>query len=316
MTRFVLSRLGAAALAMLGISILTFLIFQAVPDGDPALRMAGRAASPETVAQIRRQWAFDRPLPVQYARMMEHIFTGQVVSYTQQVNVLAQLRQGLPATLSLAAGACLLWGVLGIALGVITVFFNGRLVDHLLTVAAISGVSLPAYLLGAVFLYYLSYKAGVFPTGGYVPLTEDPIGWAQHLILPWATLSILAIGTYSRVLRAELLEQLRSDYVLAARAKGLTEWRVLLDHALRNAIPPVVSLWGMDFAATIGGGAILIESIFNLHGIGQYAARSVQTLDVPPVLVIVMFAAILVVVVGTVTDLVNLFLDPRARRRA
>jgi peptide/nickel transport system permease protein len=316
MIRFLLRKLGAAAVAVFAISILTFFIFQAIPDGDPALRMAGRLASPEDIARIRHQWGFDRSLPIQYAQMMKNIFSGNVVSYTQQVNVLSQLERGLPATLSLATGACLLWVVIGVALAVVTVLYSGKWVDRLLMIFALAGVSLPAYLLGAVLLYYLSYRAGFFPTGSYVPLTEHPLGWAKHLILPWTTLSILAIGTHSRVLRAELLEQLSSDYILAARAKGLTEWKILLHHALRNAIPPVISLWGMDFAATIGGGAILIESIFDLHGIGQYAARSVQTLDVPPVLVIVMFAAILVVLVGTATDLIIGWLDPQVGQRS
>ena len=178
---------------------------------------------------------------------------------------------------------------------------------------ALVGVSTPVFLLGAVLLYVLAYKLGIFPNGGYVGLTTDPLQWLAHMILPWAALSALFIGFYSRVLRSNVLETMHEDFVRTARAKGISERRVLVRHVLRNSIIPIVSLWGLDFAATVGGGAILTESVFNLHGVGQYAAQSIGQLDVPPVLVIVMFGSFFVVLMSAVTDVVFALVDPRIR---
>jgi peptide/nickel transport system permease protein len=159
----------------------------------------------------------------------------------------------------------------------------------------------------------LAYKLTIFPNGGYVPLTQDPYQWFIHLILPWTALSVLFIGFYSRVLRGNILETINEDYVRTARAKGLSERRVMVRHVLRNSLIPIVSLWGLDFAAVIGGGAILTESVFNLQGVGQYAADSIHQLDVPPVLVITMLTAFFVVLLSAIVDVVYAILDPRIR---
>jgi peptide/nickel transport system permease protein len=169
------------------------------------------------------------------------------------------------------------------------------------------------FLIGAVMLYVLAYKLGIFPNGGYVGLTSNPLQWFTHMLLPWAALSALFIGFYSRVLRSNVLDAMNEDYVRTARAKGISERRVLVRHVLRNSMLPIVALWGLDFAATIGGGAILTESVFNLQGVGQYAAQSIGQLDVPPVLVIVMFGSFFVVLLSALTDIVFALLDPRIR---
>jgi len=169
------------------------------------------------------------------------------------------------------------------------------------------------FFLGAVLSYYLGDKAGILPAGDYVSLTSDPWEWFKHLILPWIALSVLFIGVYSRVLRSTILDTINDDYVRTARAKGLTERQVMVRHVLRNSLIPVISLFGLDFAAVIGGGAILTETVFNLHGVGQYAAQSVQALDIPPVLVITMFGAFFVVLFGAFVDIVYAALDPRIR---
>ena len=178
---------------------------------------------------------------------------------------------------------------------------------------ALVGVSTPVFLIGAVLLYVLAYKLGIFPNGGYVPITSDPLAWFEHMLLPWAALSALFIGFYSRVLRSNVLDTMGEDYVRTAHAKGIGSKRVLLKHILRASIIPIVALWGLDFAAAIGGGAILTESVFNLHGVGQYAAQSIGSLDVPPVLVIVMFGAFFVVLFSAITDIMFAVLDPRIR---
>jgi peptide/nickel transport system permease protein len=313
MAAFALRRLASMVLVLFAISVLTFLIFQAIPNGDPAQRLAGRTATPETVQAVRRTWGFDKPIYDQYLRTMKNIFSGDVVSFTQQVDVEHEIVQDLPPTLSLAIGAGIIWLVLGVALGLLTAARAGSVVDRGLTILALIGVSTPVFLLGAVLLYVLAYKLGLFPNGGYVNLTDDPVQWFWHMILPWAALSTLFIGVYSRVLRANVLDTLSEDFVRTARAKGLSERRILMHHVLRSSIIPVVSLWGLDFAAAVGGGAILTESVFNLHGVGQYAAQSIGQLDVPPVLVIVMLGSFFVVVMSAVTDIAFALIDPRIR---
>jgi peptide/nickel transport system permease protein len=313
MARFVIRRIASMLVVLFAISVLTFLIFQAIPNGDPAQRLAGRTSTPETVEAIRRTWGFDKPIYDQYVLTMKHVLAGDVISYTQQVNVEQEILYDLPPTLSLAIGAGVIWLAFGVALGLLTAARAGGLLDRGLTVLALVGVSTPVFLLGAVLLYALAYELALFPNGGYVGLTTDPLQWLWHMILPWTALSALFIGFYSRVLRANVLDTLSEDFVRTARAKGIGERRVLVRHVLRASIIPIVSLWGLDFAATIGGGAILTESVFNLHGVGQYAAQSIGQLDVPPVLVIVMFGSFFVVLMSALTDIAFALIDPRIR---
>ncbi|MDO8210510.1 ABC transporter permease [Conexibacter sp. CPCC 206217] len=313
MSRFVIRRVISMVLVLFAISVLTFLIFQAIPNGDPAVRLAGRTATPAQIEQIRQSWGFDDPIWQQYLTTMGKILSGDVISYTQQLNVMTQIKQALPATLSLAIGAGILWLFLGVVFGLFSAIKAGRFTDRALTVLALVGVSTPVFLLGAVALYFLAFKLTIFPNGGYVPLTQDPIDWLYHMILPWCVLSVLFIGVYSRVLRSNVLDTMSEDFVRTARAKGISEQRVLVRHVLRNSMIPIISLWSLDFAAVIGGGAILTESVFNLHGVGQYAAESIQQLDVPPVLVVVMLGAAAVVVLSALTDVLFAFLDPRIR---
>ena len=281
MALFLARRLAAMLAVLLAISLVTFLIFQVIPDGDPALRMAGRLATPQQVQDVRRAWGFDKPVYVQYFTTMEKVLDGTVVSYSQQFNVEQEIRRDLPPTLSLALGAGIIWLVFGVLFGVLSALRAGRLLDRSLTVVALVGVSTPAFFLGALLLYYLGYRWQLLPLGGYVPLTSDPWGWFTHMLLPWITLSVAFIGVYSRVLRSSVLDTMGEDYVRTARAKGLSERRVLVHHVLRNSLIPIVSLWGLDFAAVVGGGAIVVESVFDLHGVGQYAAESIARLDVP-----------------------------------
>jgi len=313
LVRFVARRLLSLVAVLFAITVLTFLIFQAIPDGDPAVRMAGRLATPQQVAQVRAQWGFDKPIWVQYLRTMEKVLDGSVISYSQQINVEQQIVRDLPPTISLALGAGVLWLVFGVLFGLLGAVYAGRWPDRLLSAVSLTGVSMPVFFLGAIMLYWLGYKWGVLPLGGYVPLTQDPWAWFTHMLMPWVALSVVSIGVYSRVLRANLLDAMSEDYVRTARAKGLSERRVLLHHVLRNSLSGIVTLWGLDFAWVIGGGAILVESVFDLGGVGQYAAESIGRLDVPPVMVITMLVAVAVVAIGALVDVLYAVLDPRVR---
>jgi peptide/nickel transport system permease protein len=311
--RFIVRRVISMVAVLFAISVVTFAIFNVIPNSDPAQRLAGRNQTTGQLAAIRRQWGFDKPIYVQYVKTMQKIFTGDVVSYTNQINVVDEIKQDLPATFSLAIGAAILWMTVAVAIGLYTAVRAGRFSDRFLTVLALIGISMPVFWVGALMNYYLGFKWKIFPNGGYVPLTQDPLQWIYHLILPWTALSLLFIGVYSRVLRSNVLDTINDDYVRTARAKGLSERQVMVRHVLRNSLIPIVTLWGLDFAAVIGGGAILTETVFDLQGVGQYAAESISQLDIPPVLTIVMFGAFFVVLLNTVVDILYAALDPRIR---
>lgn len=313
---FAIKRLAQAVVVLFAVSILTFLLFFALPNGDPALRLAGRTANAQDIARVRHIYGFDRPLYVQYVKMMNQIFTGQVQSYTQHVNVFSQIRAGLGPTLSLAIGGAIIWLVIGVIFGVIGAVRAGRATDVTLTAFNFASISAPSFVVGSLLLYLLAFKARVFPNGGYTPLTQNPLFWFEHMILPWFTLALLYIGVYAQVLRSGVLDAMTADNVRTAYAKGLSKRRVLLRHVLRVSLIPIVSLWGLDFAGVLGGGTIIVETVFNLHGIGQYVAMSTQQLDIPPVLVLTIIGAFLVVFMNAIVDIIYALLDPRIRSGA
>jgi peptide/nickel transport system permease protein len=311
--RFIVRRLFSMILVLFAISILTFFIFMVIPAGDPAVRMAGKSATPTTIAAIRRDWGFDQPVYTQYVKTMKKVFSGELVSYINQRNVLDEIKKDIPRTFSLAIGAAIMWMVIAVAMGLYTAVKAGRFADRGLTVLALIGISMPVFWIGALMNYYLGFKWGIFPNGGYVPLTQNPWQWFTHLIMPWTALSLLFIGIYSRVLRGNVLDTMNDDYVRTARAKGLSERQVLVRHVLRNSMIPIITLWGLDFGAVLGGGAILTEAVFDIQGVGQYAFDSVNQLDVPPVLAVTMFGAFFIVFLNAIVDVVYAYLDPRIR---
>ena len=300
-------------LVMFAVSVLVFLIFNVIPNGDPAVRMAGRQPTETQIEAIREEWGFDRSIVVQYTTMMRKVFTGDLQSYFTRLPVDDAIWKGLPRTLSLAVGAAILWMFVAICFGLYSAVKAGRSADRLLTIIALVGISMPVFWVGALMNHYLGFKLGWFPNGGYVEFTEDPVDWFYHLILPWTALAILYIGFYSRVLRSDVLDTINEDYVRMARAKGLSERRVLIRHVLRTSLIPVVTLWGLDFGAVVGGGAILTETVFDLQGVGQYAAEAIPQLDVPPVLATTMFAAFFIVLLNAIVDILYAYLDPRIR---
>jgi peptide/nickel transport system permease protein len=313
MARFIVRRLVQMVLVMFAVSVLVFLIFNVIPNGDPAVRMAGRQPTETQIEAIRKEWGFDQNIVVQYATTMKKVFTGDLQSYFTQLPVGEEIRKGLPRTLALAIGAAILWMLVAVAFGLYSAVKAGKFADRFLTIIALIGISMPVFWIGALMNYYLGFKLGWFPNGGYVEFTEDPFDWFYHLILPWTALAILFIGFYSRVLRSNVLDTINEDYVRTARAKGLSERQIMLRHVLRNSMIPIVTLWGLDFGAVLGGGAILTETVFDLQGVGQYAAESIGQLDVPPVLAVTLFAAFFIVAMNAVVDILYAYLDPRIR---
>lgn len=313
MARFIVRRLMQMVLVMFAVSILTFLIFNVIPNGDPAERMAGKQPREAQIEAIREEWGFNDNIFVQYFTTMKKVFTGDLLSYTTQLPVADEIIKGLPRTFALAIGAAILWMFVAICFGLYSAVKAGKFADRFLTIIALIGISMPVFWIGALMNHYLGYKLGWFPNGGYVEFQDDPVDWAYHLILPWTALAILFIGFYSRVLRSNVLDTINEDFVRTARAKGLTERQIMIRHVLRNSMIPIVTLWGLDFGAVVGGGAILTETVFDLQGVGQYAAEAVGQLDVPPVLATTMFAAFFIVLLNAIVDIVYAYLDPRIR---
>lgn len=312
MARFMVRRLIGMVAVLFAVSVVVFLVFNVIPSSDPARNMAGRNPTPQLIANIEEEWGFDDSLPQQYVTMMKKIFRGEVISYEGREDVDERIAEGVPATFSLCAGAAVIWMFFGILFGYVSAVRAGGRIDRALTIAAVVGLSLPVPLIAAVLLNYLTYKTEIFPSGGYVELTADPLEWANHLIVPWVTLAILYAGFYSRVLRSNMLDAMHEDYVRTARAKGLSERRVMTRHVLRNSLVPIVTLFGLDVGALLGG-SIVVEGIFSLNGVGQYAYESLKNLDLPPIMAITLFGAFFIVLFNTLVDIAYAYLDPRVQ---
>lgn len=310
---FLTRRLLGAALVVVAISMVVFAIFVLVPGGDPALRIAGKNATAQNIVNIRHSWGFDRPVYVQYERMMEKVLRGDLVSYTSQQNVVQQIVAGAPATFSLTIGAALIWLTFGVVVGTVAAVTAGRFSSTVITTLALIGISLPVFWLGVVTRYFFAEQHRLLPDGEYVALTTSPVQWLTHLILPWLVTAIGYIGFYGRVLRGNVLDVMHEDYVRTAKAKGLTRTRLLAKHVIRNSLLPIVTLFGLDFASVLGGGAILTESVFDLHGVGQYAALSISNFDLPPIMGVTLYGAAFIVVLSVAIDVLYAYLDPRVR---
>jgi len=323
MTAFIMRRLIGMVAVLFAVSVLVYIVFILLPGGDPAERMAGKNPTPENIHNIREKWGFDKPFYVQYARMMQKAANGLTPgphseydilrSFDTRQDVVHEIVKGIPATMSLCIGAAIIWLFFGIVVGVISAVTAGTVSDRLITILALVGISMPVFWLGIVMRYFFAETNTWFPDGGYVPLTTDPAQWFYHLLLPWFCLAVLFIGFYGRVLRSNMLDSMGEDYVRTARAKGLPPRAVLQRHVLRNSLIPIVTLFGLDFAAVLGGGAILTETVFDLKGVGWYAAQSVGGLDLPPIMGVTLYGAFFIVFFSAVVDFLYAYLDPRVR---
>jgi len=320
MATFIIRRLLWLVVVLFAISILVFLIFFATPGVDPARQMAGRNPTAATIKNIKHEFGLDRPLPVRYGLMMKHIFISRdLISYGSHTKVIPEILAAAPVTFSLILGAAVICIVFSILIGVAATVFRGTFIDPLLMILALIGISLPVFWLGEmVNLVTQSRAHGFFlfswvPPLGYTPLTQDPLKWFEGLIFPWLTLSVLYIGFYARVLRANLVETESEDYVRTARAKGLSERRVLMRHTLRTSLITFVSLFGLDFGVLVGGGALLVEVVFGLPGIGYLTYNALTSLDLPIIMTTVIYGAFFITLASAMVDLVYAWLDPRVR---
>jgi peptide/nickel transport system permease protein len=315
--RFLVHRLLLGLLVLWIVSVAVFGLFFVAPH-DPARLLAGRLATPQTVALVNHRLGLDRPLPDQYGSFVWRALHGDLgYSYYSSAPVRQLLLSRLPVTASLVLGAALLWLVLGVGVGVAAARRPRSLADRTGTVFVLTGLSMPTFLVGLLLIYFLFFRlhlAGfdLFPAGGYVPLAQDPAGWAQHLLLPWVTLAVVVAATYSRLTRSSLLEVLSQDYIRTARSKGLSEERVVYRHGLRSALTPVVTQLGIDLGGLLGG-VVVTEQVFGLPGLGQLAWQSVTNQDLPVIIGTVLVASLCIVVANVLVDLSYALLDPRVR---
>jgi peptide/nickel transport system permease protein len=318
---FIVRRLLWTVLVMFVITAFVFVLFFKTPGVDPARAIAGRNPSPQILAEIRHQFGLDKPFPVQYALMMKDLFISRdLVSYSNQgVKVVPEVFAAAPATLSLVFGAAVIWVVMSIILGIAAALLRGTIVDPLLMILALIGISMPVFWVGEVAnlitqsRFHDTFLFSWVPPLGYTSFTQSPVGWFKGLIIPWITLSILYIGLYARVLRANIIETESEDYVRTARAKGLTERRVLLRHTLRGSMITYVSLFGLDFGALVAGGVLLTEVVFAIHGIGFLTYQSLTNLDLPTIMATVVYGAFFIVLANALVDIAYAWLDPRVR---
>ena len=340
MVRFLIRRILGGTIVVLIVTLAVFVLFGPVlrwhSDISPARLYAGKNPTPEQIERVSALLGLDKPYYEQYLITLRRLVIGPTAeeqarlcpgssqdecsailgrfgsSFAKQVSVDRLIGEALPVTLSLTLLAAAIWLLISIPIGILSAIRPRSLLDRLATVFVLIGQSLPVYYFGLLALYFLAYRYQLFPLSGYVPLSESPGQWLSHLLLPASVLALQFAALYVRITRSQMLDQLGEDYVRTARAKGVPERRVVIRHAFRNAMLPIVTMFGLDLGLLLGG-AILIEVTFGLQGLGWLAVQAAKRLDVPTTAGIVLFSAIAIVVANIVVDVVNASLDPRIR---
>ena len=335
MITYIIRRLLASVVLLFIVSVITFSIFYIVPriaGGTPetlATRYVGRSATAETVHLTAQKLGFYDPMTVQYGNWAKGIVVGSTFDYGAGIEtcpapclgysfitkqpVWPDLLDRAPVTFSLAIGASILWLVAGVSTGVLSALRRGTIFDRGAMGVALAGVSLPIFFTGLVSLAFFSYNLGwTAPGGQFVPFTENPAEWAYSLLLPWITLSFLFSAQYARLTRAGMLETMHEDYIRTARAKGLRERNVVIQHGLRAALTPIVTIFGLDVGLLLGG-AILTEKTFSLNGLGKYAIDGITSQDMPKIMGVTLLAAFFIVIANLIVDLLYAVVDPRVR---
>ena len=335
MFAYIVRRLLWAVLLLIVLSMVTFSIFYLIPrlgGATPetlATRYVGRAATAETVHLTAERLGFFDPVPVQYWHWLKGVLVGAEYDYGAGVEhcpapclgysfitkqpVWPELLDRAPVTISLTVGAAIIWLVAGVSIGVISALRRGTIFDRGAMGVALAGVSLPIFFTGLISLAFFSYKLGLTaPGGSFVPFTDNPAQWAYSLLLPWITLAFLFSAQYARLTRAGMLETMTEDYIRTARAKGLSERKVILNHAPRGAHTPVLTIFGLDVGLLLGG-AVLTEKTFSLNGLGKYAYDGIVNGDLPKILGVTLVAGFFVILANLFVDLLYGVIDPRVR---
>src|SRR5262245_23348793 len=322
MAAYLVRRLVWVIFLLFVVTLVTFIVFTVLPAADPAVLRAGRQPSPELVESIRQQFGLDDPMIVQFFRYLGDILPfvggdGFNFGYSYQSNqeVLPQILDRLPATIFLTAGAVILWLSIGIPIGVISAIKTGTWLDRLSMTLALVAISAPVYFLGLVALFLFDDSIGRFPllpgSGAYQD-ADTVFGKAEALIMPWCVLAAAFAAIYARFLRGNLIDTMQEDYIRTARAKGLSERRVIFRHGVRSAITPIVTLLGLDIGILLGG-ALLPASVFNIQGIGRFAYEAIVRFDLPVIQGTVLFGAFFIVIMSLIVDILYAFIDPRVR---
>jgi peptide/nickel transport system permease protein len=322
MAAYIARRLLWVVFLLFTITLLTFIIFSVLPAGDPAVLRAGRQPSPELIENIRRQFGLDKPLPIQFINYIGDLlpFLGHNgvyfgFSYTSQTEVLPEILDRLPNTIFLTTGAVILWLAIGIPIGVLSAVKTGSWMDRVAMGIALVFISAPVYFLGLVVLFLFADDIGRFPIlpgNSAYEAADGFFGKAEALIMPWCVLAAAFAAVYARFLRGNLIDTLQEDYIRTARAKGLSERKVIFRHGVRAAITPIVTLLGLDIGILLGG-AILTETVFNIQGIGRYAYVAITQSDLPVIQGTVLFGAFFIVSMSLFVDILYAFIDPRVR---
>ena len=328
MLNYIVKRVAAGTLVLAIVSAIVFSIFYILP-ADPARLACGKSCTPELMQRIKVALEIDQPLQVQYGRFIKGIFVGRTYlkgteaelqcgapclgySYQTDLPVTELLMDRLPATLSIAAGASVLWLLIGLSSGIVSALRRGTMVDKFSQGVALGAASLQIYFVGLILQFIFVDKLAWLPMPGYTSPFEYPLDWAKQMALPWITLAFLLSAIYSRLTRAGMIEVMSEDYVRTARAKGLSERSVNMKHVLRGAITPIVTVFGLDLGALLGG-AVITEYVFNVPGLGKLSTEAVTNLDIPVVTGTVLFAAFFVITANIIVDLLYAALDPKVR---
>ena len=290
-------------------------MFWTIPNVDPSYWLGGaEKGTNETRARAVEKYGLDDPLPVQYTRLMESILGGDVKCFYNCGSLRSAFLDALPVTISLVVGAMAIAIGVGVALALLCVRRRGSRLDRAIVVGATAVYSVPSLVLAALLCGFVAKRWELLPAEGYVPLREDPLEWARHLLLPWIAAALPFAGAYTQIVRASLLQVADEDWVRTARAKGLSERRIARRHVLRNGLIPPVTIWGLDFSHAFGGFALYVEVIFALPGVGLLTATTIDTFDLPPIVALAIYLAIVVVLASALVDILTAWLDPRIRR--
>ena len=306
MAAYLIRRVLQSLLILVGITFVTFVLLYVLP-ADPVRQIAGRSATAQTVQNIREQLGLDQPFIVQYWRYLSGLVQGDMGrSYLQKTQVSELIAARLPASLLLMAAGIFCELVIGLTMGVIAALKRGRSADQALMVTSFVAVSAPQFVVSLLLLYVFAVQLGWFPIGGY--------GTFAHLVLPAITLGIMGSGWYSRMMRSSMIDVLQQDFIRTARAKGLTRRRVILRHALPNAILPVIAMIGIDIGIFMGG-LVVVESVFGWPGIGQLAWQAIQRVDIPIIMGVTLVTASAIVLGNLLADIITPLIDPRIKLR-